>query len=83
MFASKDLDIRREIARKQNINFDDSPATLIYERKFMTLDTVLKASYHQPGIFPLQTVILKYPWVEYLFKPDSPTLSTMRCMRLI
>ena len=82
-FSSTDLDIKMHLAKKHNINYDDSFSTVAYERKYMTLDSVFKAAFHQPGVFPLDEVLKKYNWVEYVYNSDIPNQSTMRCMYLL
>lgn len=77
--SSLDMTIKRELARKMNIAFEEAPSTIIYERKYTTIENALYAAQKLQHIFPIQTITKNYPWVEYIHNKIEPLKSRIRC----
>ena len=54
--ASMELEIRRSLARKYKIYFDEQPSTVAYKKRYMSMDEALDSAKHQKGIVPIQKI---------------------------
>ena len=54
--ASMELEVRRSLARKYKVFFDEQPSTVAYKKRYMSMDEALDAAKHQKGVVPIQKI---------------------------
>ena len=81
--SSLDIATNREYLRQIGIAYDDTPATLTYDTRFMTAQDFMNMAKYQDNLVPVKQVYDKHRWVEHIYDPNlggyGRRVSKLRC----
>ena len=80
--SSRENFIQNELARKYNIAFQDQDQHVpTYEKRWHTMEQAFEVAKNQRGIIPINTIVEKYPFIEFVKVPSSTQIThyKMRC----